>query len=421
MAADRAINMALRVLGIGEVERDFRRVGDAGSKSFAQVEKSANGATREVSEYTARLKLVAAQLKQVAANIPELSKGTPDQIKANRRDFMLTGIQAAKDRFMKDAVSGLDAGTVAAGRFSGALGVASAAGVAAGISFSGMAFAVQQSLAAYSDHEKAISAFSASLALGGNRSTATGAQIRAMAEEIAASTGQTEEAALQAAVALAKIPGMTKEGLQAALEASARLADSLGTDVASVITGQVAPAFQALADRDMKGLLTATQELNPELRLTVLRLAEAGKTAEAQQALVAGLAQAAGDGPGGLTSATSQASGAWTRLKQTFGEEFSGPAVTALSAVTFALDGLRSLTESVSGRWIKMIGLLSNPVTLPVGLVELFRGKKPGAAAENPDPYGTGALFSAGAAAVAAAQVKQLEDKYNAKPARSRG
>src|SRR5690606_23770542 len=151
MAADRAINMALRVLGIGEVERDFRRVGEAGSKTFAQVKKAANGASLEVSEYTSRLKTVAAQLKQVAANIPELSKGTPSEIQANRRDFMLTGIQAAKDRFMKDAAAGLDDGAAAAGRFSGALGVATAAGVAAGVSFSGMAFAVQQSLSEFMD------------------------------------------------------------------------------------------------------------------------------------------------------------------------------------------------------------------------------------------------------------------------------
>ena len=74
-SADRAINMAMRGLGIGDVERDFKRAGDAGEKSFSRVEKAANGAAREVSDYHARLKRVALAARADTADMPDMWKG----------------------------------------------------------------------------------------------------------------------------------------------------------------------------------------------------------------------------------------------------------------------------------------------------------------------------------------------------------
>ena len=392
MAADRAINMALRVLGIGEVERDFKRIGDAGDKSFAEVKKAANGAALEVSDYTARLKRAADLAKQMAANTPALSKGSPEQIKTNRRDFILGAVRGEQDRILQglpDASKLLEEGAGAAGRFGLSIGALTAIGTAAGSAIAGLALAIEQSLVAWSEHEKAVSAFNATIALSGDRSLASAAQIREMGQAIVASSGQTEASVLQAGAALAKIPGLSREGLQAALDASAKLADALGTDVASVVNDQVIPAFQALAQHDMKALYDATADLNPQLRLTVLSLAEAGRTADAQRALVDGLAKAAGDGPGGLTSATNRVSASWTHFKQVVGEEFAGPAASALDLLSNGLQGLSRFADSAAGRWVKLLGLLSSPITIPAGIRFLMGGGLKDAT-KNMDPADSG-------------------------------
>lgn len=425
MAADRAINMALRVLGIGEVERDFKRVGDAGNKSFSEVKKAANGAALEVSDYTARLKRAADLAKQMAANTPALNKGSAAQIRTNRRDFVLGAVQGEQERILKglpDATNLLDGGAAAAGRFGMSLGSMTALGTAAGSVLAGLGLAAKASLEAFVEHEKALSAFNATLALSGNRSTATGAQIRAMANDIIASTGQTEASVLQAANALAKIPGLSREGLKAALDAAAMLADSLGTDVASVVNDTVVPAFQALATRDMKALFDATKDLNPQLRELVLTLGDAGKTAEAQQALVNGLAEAAGDGPGGLTSAGNAAANSWRNLKLELGADLSQDAQGSIHAVADLLDWLREKIHSVGSAYTNMLnsrlaqGMQQSLVNMgfkPQG------GVQAAAANSDPDPYGTGALMNAAAMAAADARV-QARWGPREKPARGR-
>lgn len=359
--ADRAINMALRVLGIGEVERDFKRVGDAGTKSFAEVEKAANGSAREVSEYTARLKRAAAEAKAAFANMQEAHRGSPEQVAQNRRDFIIGRVEGEKERIrsgLPDLTQGLDESAAAAEGMAMSLGQVAALGAAAGTAIAALTKFTYDSLVAFAEHEQAIAAFNAELTLTGNRSSAASSQVQAMAESIAASTGQTEQAVLSAAAALAKIPGMTSEGLQAALQASADLADTLGVEVTQVIEDRVAPAFQALADRDMKALYKATEDLNPQLRLAILTLAEAGRTADAQTALVQGLAEAAGDGPGGLTTASDRAEKSWGRFKNSVGETFAPAAIASLDAITGYLDRLRDRAEQTKLSWSGMIAVM---------------------------------------------------------------
>jgi hypothetical protein len=426
MAADRAINMALRVLGIGEVERDFKRVGDAGDKSFAEVKKAANGAALEVSDYTARLKRAADLAKQMAANTPALSKGSPEQIKTNRRDFILGAVRGEQERILQglpDTTKLFQEGSVAAEGFGGALGLISAAAAGTTLVLGGLTLATKVSLEAFAEHEKAVSVFNATISLAGNRSLAGAGEIREMGRQIAASSGQTETSVLQAGAALAKIPGLSREGLQAALEASTKLADALGTDVASVVNDTVAPAFQALAKRDMKAFYDATKDLDPQLVQLVINLEEAGKAADAQRVFLAGLSGAAGDSDAsGLTGATNRLAGAWRRLKEDMGEDISGPAAFGINKVAGLLEWLRGKMAQTGASWSQMLNNLGTSIgsgnvvlgTLLRGAGPLF-GSKQKTPAADPDPYGTGAMMNAAAEAVADARLKaRFADKPKA-------
>lgn len=414
--ADRAINMALRVIGIGEVERDFKRVGDAGSRSFAAVEKSANGAAREVSEYHARLKRAATAAREAMANSPGLSKGTPQEIRTNRRDFMLGAIKGEQERILKglpDLTQELGAAEAGVNGLGGSMLRMTAIGAAVGSGLAMLGQGLRTSLDAYTEHQLALDSFHAALALTGNRSKATADEIAAMALRVVDSTSQTEGAALKAAQVLATVPGITREGLEAALDVSARLADALGVDVTQTAEN-AAKVLTALADKDMAGLVKTTEGLNDALRANVLQLAEAGKTADAQAAYIDGLRAAAGDGPNGLTGATDRLSDAWGKLKVTIGEDIAGPATTGLNLVAAALEGVRGLAESVTGRWLMLVSALASPVTLPMGIAQIRNWRKGGktvgydgsmaAALAN----GQEVLNSAGARAT----VKDFEKRY---------
>lgn len=361
-ATERAINMALRVVGLGEVERDFKRAGDAGEKSFAQVRKAANGASQEVSEYTARLRRVTAAAKQAFASIPDLNKGSAEQVAANRRDFILTAIDTEKQNMLfgrgestqnfLDLANGYDRLGESAGRAGMSIARAGALGAGAGALLYGAKRFVQESAAAYMEHEAALARFAAELSLVGNETDATARDIEAMAERVQQSTLQTQEAALQGAAALAKIPGLTREGFEEALQVSARLADALQTDVADVIETYVAPAFKALAEDDMQAFYDATEgKLRPSLQKLVIDLAEAGRTADAQRALLDGLNQSAGDGPDGLTRTTNRLGDAWENLKIGFAQAFGDAATSSLDWIADRVDNLAGSTERAKHSW----------------------------------------------------------------------
>lgn len=350
-SSDRAINMALRVLGIGEVERDFKRVGSAGNAAFDQVAKAANGADREVSEYTRRLKAAVAAAKGAVDRSPEfqsLRLQDPAEYRNQRQQTIQQAVgmeQNAIREGLAETAAGWDSLYQATEKAGPSLVRATAAGAAAGAALALAARFVSSSAEAYMEHERALDAFNAKLALEGNYTNATAGEIEDMARRIKDSTLQTEEAALQAAAGLAKIPGMTKAGLETALDVAARLADALGTDVTDVVQ-DMSPVLQALADKDMKGLWDATDGLNDKLRVAIQNLTETGQTAAAQETYIAGLREAAGDGPNGLTAATDRLSDSWGRLKTSFGEDASGPAIRMLNGIAGALDWVREKAHS---------------------------------------------------------------------------
>jgi len=355
MAAERAINMALRVVGIGNVERDFKRVGDAGSKSFEQIERSANGADRAVSEYTSRLRRAVQNARNVFDSLPEAQlarRQNPSFWLSERNAFILHQVEEEKNRIrqglpeLRNEVSSLDE---TFGRTLTTYASAAAIGAAAAKALLLVKDAIVASAQAFMEHEQALSSFEASLALAGNRSDATASEIAALGAQIRNSSLQTEEGALRAAQALATVPGITKAALTEALASSAALADALGTELPDLVERRTLPVLQALADRDMKALIEATKGLSDGLANTIVKLAAAGDTAGAQQALFRGLRDAAGNGPDGLTTATDQLNDAWDRLKLGLGEDIAGPATVMLSAIARALDWVRDRAEAANG------------------------------------------------------------------------
>lgn len=378
MAADRAINMALRVLGIGEVERDFARVGNAGEKAFADVKRSANGAAQEVSEYTARLRRAVSEAQRLANQVPQLNKPTR-QSKADRSQFVLGAVKAEQERMLAGAPDAIGQLKGLGGAADGAglsLARFSAYGLAAGAVLEALRRGAAASIEAWQEHERALDSFEASLALAGNRSTATAAEIRAMAEATADSSLQTEQAALKGAQSLATVSGLTRDAMAEAIDASARFADAVGRELPDVIEQTTRPVLQALADRDLKALWKATEDLDPALRVAIQQLAEAGRTADAQRALFAGLARAAGDGPDGLTRASDRLGDSWRHLKESLGESIAGPATAGMNALAGALDWVNARIQNTSINWRRMLALAATPIAPGLGLTLMGGGRR---------------------------------------------
>lgn len=373
--ADRAVNMALRVRGIGEVERDFKKVGDAGERQFERVEKAANGANREVSEYTARLRRVTAEAKAAFDRIPEVQVA---------RQLEPQGYRDAKNRFVLDAVNaekqlmaqGLPESTrayeqlnAATDASSASLGRAAIAAAAAGLAFEGARRFIMASAEAWIEHEKAVNAFHAELRLAGNESAVTARQIERMASDIARAYNLSEEGALDAAAALASIPGITEASLQHALDSAAAFAQATGQELPDIIESRTLPVLQALANRDLKALYDATDGLNAPLRAAILSMAEAGNTAGAQQALFEGLARAAGDSDDGLSGVVGRLTQIWENAKLSFAEEFAPGLIATLNGIADGLDWVGEKTDMTAGKWLRMTSILASPLQLPFGLM----------------------------------------------------
>ena len=377
MAADRAINLPLRVQGIGEVERDFKRVGKSGAEGFEQVKKAANGANQEVSEYTSRLRRAADAAKRAFDR-------SPDVIAARLEDP--AGYRGAKSQFVLDAVNreknaiseGLPETTQGledlwkAGEMAGAsLSRLIPIGAAVALGMKALYDTWREGADLLIEHEAAVSRFEAELSLLGNRSQATGEQIRKMADNIVRSTLQTEEAALEGARALASVSGLTKSAFEEALKSSAAYADAVGTTLPDVLNERTIPALQAVAARDIPSLIKAMGDLNDTLQVNVLKLVEAGKTAEAQEALFNALRDAAGDGPSGLALATDRLNKSWERLKLTFAESTADEAASGIDALAGRVDAATGFIERMQGKWVALLSTLSQP--LPVQALNLYR------------------------------------------------
>lgn len=365
MAGERAINLPLRVQGIGEVERDFKRVGSSGRDGFEQVRKAANGANQEVSEYTARLKRAAIAAKEAFDRSPDVQKARildPAGYKPARADFVRGAVELEQENIRKglgettqmweNYNQKVDGSAISMTR-------AAAAGAALGLALAGLISFTRDSLEAFEEHEKILNAFHASLELTGNVSSATASQIEAMAGRIAQSTNQTEESALKAAASLAQIPGMTAAGMEAALDVASRLADALGTDVADVITDIVSPAFQALTENDLKKFYEVTEgKVSAALQTMVLDLAKAGKTADAQRVFLEGLSIAAGEN----TTKTDLLTNSWAEFQREIGKDLSGPVNAFRNLLATALDDIRHKAEATNQSILSVIWTMAtNP------------------------------------------------------------
>jgi len=418
MAADRAINMALRVLGIGEVERDFKRVGDAGGKAFADVRKGANGAALEVSEYTARLRRAVSEAKKLADHTPELSRNTPES-RTNRSQFIKGAVSAEQERILgglPDTIGKLQAGSSAGDAFGDSLGSVATRAAMLTSALGIVGLGIKASIDAFQEHERALDAFHAELTLAGNASTATAGDIEAMAERIVAATGQTERAALTAAQKLATIPGITKEGMEEALLVTAQLADALGKDLPDAIESYTLPVMKALAERDMKALIEATKDLDAVTRAQILTLADSGQTAEALKVHLDLLRKAAGDGPDGLTLATNRLSDAWDRVKRTFGGYFANQAAEELENLSWWAEKAGGVIDALALRW----GVAKLAIQQGLG-IDMGMGGPASAGGGMPSDFkpqglaGGGAPASQDAQAAARAAIATVESKYSDK------
>lgn len=360
--ADRAINMALRVTGLSEVERDFKKAGAAGEASFKQVEKAANGADRAMSEYTARLKRVANQARtdfSTNRDVQAARLQDPAGYRPALNNYVLTAVNTEKERIaagLPDLTQKLDDVGEAASR----TGVrATAMGAAAGLAFTGMVFGVRASIDAFLEHENVLDSFEAKLSLAGNQSDATAKQIEGMARAVVETSNQTLEATLKASTMLATIPGMTAETMQAALQSTAAFADKIGEELPDVLEARTMPVLRALADKDVTALREALQDLDGDTGKTILTLAEAGDTAGAQAALFAKLSEAAGDGPNGLATSTSKASRSWQEFKSYMGDQFAAPMAAALDLISGALDRLRGKADAAGVSVLTMLNRMN--------------------------------------------------------------
>jgi uncharacterized protein (TIGR02217 family) len=420
VAGERAINMALRVVGIGEVERDFKRVGTAGERSFTQVERAANGADRAVSEYTARLRRTVDVAKRAFDSTPGVAEARlqdPRGYLQARNQAILDAVKGEKERIgagipeatqSYDALGGtmLRVATIATGAFA---------------AFEGLRRFAMASAEAFIEHEKALDNFEASLTLAGNRSTASASEIGAMAVAIRDASNQTEEGALKAAQALATIPNITKGALEEALSATAALADSLGGELPEVLEQNTLPVLRALAERDMKALVDAVRPLNDELAVSIMKLAAAGDTAGAQRALFDGLREAAGE-PNGLTSATNRLNDSWEDLKLSFAEEFAGPAAAGLNLLAGLLERISDRANTANGSWRDLLATVVTGIPIIGPLLGLLGRAAPRpAGGQNADTgYAAEFLREQAGSMDAFAERRRLEKLYGTTPRRPR-
>ncbi|MEV5021422.1 phage tail length tape measure family protein [Sphingobium sp. LMA1-1-1.1] len=354
----RAVNLALRIVGIADAERDFKRVGDAGGVAFRQIEKEALDAEKAIIK-TTNAEKTAAMLSErrrtarseARALFPTASDSAP-VVRRQRRDYVSSRVAAAEkiidDAQGAQALENLATKSAAAEARLVTLGrVASVAAVGV----SALAYGFVKAAEAEDEHEQAIARFNKTLALTGNVSGATAQELETFAEKAADSTKASEEGALKAAAALARVPGIARAELQRALTIAADLGDTPDDVVQQA--EKMGAVLSALARNDVEELRKALgDDLNPEITITVMKLAEAGKTAEAQTAYMDALAGAVANNPDSLSEATDHVTRSFTGMlaKWSEGSGAKDILIGGLNAISSAMDWLSGKTEAASGK-----------------------------------------------------------------------
>lgn len=351
---DRAINMPLRVTGLDGVKRDFQSLGSSGGAAFQQIAKEAENAARNSQTALQRMRDARAQAEAIAKkNFDSLPNASAAPIQQARKTFILDQLKAAKGAIANQAkeMGDLAAQAAASGSAVEGLGVSlGGLGIAGGVAATGVTLVVGAMTAmAYSadQHESALAAFEAQLKLTGNQSGLTAAQIEALAQKTVLASGQTEKSVLAASNALAALPGVTGAAINQVLPLAAKLADVLGTDVASEAE-KMGGVLSAIATRDMDALEKALAGLDPALQGTILKLADTGKAAEAQKTYLAAIADAA-DGPTGLSVAASNLGNRWSAMLAALGETtgIKGAVLGIIDSIGERLDWLRDRADAI--------------------------------------------------------------------------
>lgn len=340
----RAVNLALRIVGIADAERDFKRVGDAGGRAFSDIEREAISAEKAVIKLANAEKsaaMVSERRRTAHAEARALfpkGSGPAASVLQQRRSYVTDAVAKAEsvidDAQGAQALENIAAKSAAAEARLIALG--RAAGIA-GLALMAVGVATYKVAEATDEHNKALDAFNRQLELTGNVSAATTDELEQFADKAARTSMATEKTALQAAATLAKVPGLARETLNQALS----VAGDLGDDPEAIVqwAEKMGSVLTALARNDLEALRSALADTNPELQITVMRLAEAGKTAEAQQAYIQGLARAA-SGSGGLDEAAQSVGEAWDRMLTRIGDStgVSDAVIAMFNGIANAID-----------------------------------------------------------------------------------
>lgn len=387
---ERAINMPLRLVGLDGVKRDFAEMGRSGSDALNDIGKTAEKAFRNSELSIQRMKKALEDAKAIAARTYDASPHAASlQMQQSRRGFIREQLRTAKAGIAEDArafgaaaqakaaEAALSGADEAAGRFGLSLGRLGGAGgiAAAGI---GLAVTAAAVLASKTDEEtKSLERFTTQLALAGNGSGLTAAQLAALGSSASAASGQTVDAIRQAEAAIINMPGVTGPAFDAVIESAARLAGKLGTDVASEAE-KAGAVVSAIATQDMAALEKAIANLDPVLQNAILKLVDAGKTSEATAVYLKALAEAAGDGPSGLTAETNKLTNSWSGMLAEWGR------TTGIAgAVEGAMRGIGSTLD-----WLKAKADIAGPAIMAVLApgVASFGPKAPGAGGQLQTP-----------------------------------
>lgn len=361
------------------------------NKAAKQLDEVAMSA-KDAEAQTARLQRVAEAARRAFERIPEVKIARQlapetfepareqfvDQVLQQERVNIAEGLPEATDALNNFGKAGAGAG-ISLGRLAGL------AGAAAGALFV-IAEGARQAFEAFQESERNLAKLNAQLIATGNLSLATGDQIAQFADQVSEATLQAETSTQSAAATLARVPNLTADALEEALLVSAQFADAMQGDVADVIGDIVGPAFTALADDDIEALYDALEGLNPTLARTVIELADAGRTADAQSALLAGLREAAGDGPDGLTTAADQLSERWKNAKEELGEDIAAVTVPILEAIVDVVDVAQQRADQLRLSWGDLALVLASPITGTINIVRrFFSGDGDGAPADQAD------------------------------------
>lgn len=356
----------------------------AGLKKVGEEARKAEG---DFKQYEDRLKRVAEAARKAFARIPQVRLARqldPSSFEPARDEFVNRIVDQEKVNIsegVEESTQALDSLFASSGK-TGA-GLARFAGFA-GAAAAGLVILVQgavEAVAAFREADRDLDKFRATLALSGNQSQTTNDQLREIADTVSDVTLQIESSTRSAAAELATVPRLSAEALEEALDVSARLADTLETDVADVVSGTVAPALQALATEDIAALDDALIDLDPVLANTIVQLAEAGQTAEAQKALFAGLRDAAGDGPDGLALAADQLSERWQAAKEELGEDIASVTVPILESIVDVVDVAQEQADKLRISWNDLALVLASPITGTINIVRRLFNEEPSSAA----------------------------------------